>query len=388
MGSRLKFVIIQALCANIAYADVTAKGKELIQTQTQIKQVVENIEQIKVREGTLIKRLAEIERQYGKLVRSVASLQQRIQNTREQLKRLRSEIVVQQAEVREQSQGLAGQIRSAYAMGRQERLKLMLNQQDPVRSSRMMVYYGFLNKARLERLKQVKISLQKLAQLQGRRVVEEEKMLSLLNSSQKEKREIADTIAQRNALLVKLRADVKLKTRELTQLKGSERKLKKLILKLQQAMDDFPHDLEPAQPFAKLKGDLAWPINGKLVNRFGSERADSRWDGVLIDAREGLEIKAVTRGRVVFADWLRGYGLLTILDHGDGYMTLYAFTQSLYKDVGDWVEAGDVIATVGKSGGRNHAGLYFGIRKDGKPVNPVEWCKKARNGRVSWLAAG
>ena len=131
--------------------------------------------------------------------------------------------------------------------------------------------------------------------------------------------------------------------------------------------------------FSSLKGQLPWPVKGRLTNKFGSARAESTesiWDGVLIDASEGTEIRAVTSGKVVFSDWLRGYGLLIIIDHGKGYMTLYAFNQSLYRQVGEWVDAGEVIASVGQSGGRSHSGLYFGIRNKGKPVDPLEWCRK------------
>jgi len=151
---------------------------------------------------------------------------------------------------------------------------------------------------------------------------------------------------------------------------------------LQQTDDDFPFDEGLVKEFAKLKGALPWPVKGRLVKKFGARRSDSRWDGVLIKANEGQEVRAVTRGQVVYADWLRGYGLLTIIKHDKGYMTLYAFNQSLYKAKGDWVEAGTVISTVGLSGGRSDAGLYFGIRKKGKPVNPVKWCRKIRHGKV------
>jgi septal ring factor EnvC (AmiA/AmiB activator) len=119
-----------------------------------------------------------------------------------------------------------------------------------------------------------------------------------------------------------------------------------------------------------------WPVNSRLAKKFGSARAESNWDGVLIDAREGTEIHAVTTGEVVYAEWLRGYGLLMIIDHGKGYMTLYAFNQSLYKQVGEWVEADDIIASVGQSSGRSQSGLYFDIGKKGKPVAPLEWCRK------------
>ncbi|MCK5122394.1 MAG: peptidoglycan DD-metalloendopeptidase family protein, partial [Methylococcales bacterium] len=147
-------------------------------------------------------------------------------------------------------------------------------------------------------------------------------------------------------------------------------------------MDVFPLEEGSVKEFAKLKVKLPWPVKGRLVKKFGAHRSGSRWDGVLIQAKEGANIKVVTRGRVVYADWLRGYGLLTIIDHGKGYMTLYAFNQSLYKSVGDWVDAGAVIATVGQSGGQSSAGLYFGVRRKGKPVDPVKWCRKVRRGKV------
>jgi septal ring factor EnvC (AmiA/AmiB activator) len=128
--------------------------------------------------------------------------------------------------------------------------------------------------------------------------------------------------------------------------------------------------------FSTLKGSLPWPVRGRLAQKFGSPRTEGVWDGVLIDAPEGMEIKAVTQGKVVYAEWMRGYGLLIIVDHGHGYMTLYAFNQSLYKKMGDTVEAGDVIASVGQSGGRSQSGLYFGIRKKGVPIDPLEWCRR------------
>jgi septal ring factor EnvC (AmiA/AmiB activator) len=128
--------------------------------------------------------------------------------------------------------------------------------------------------------------------------------------------------------------------------------------------------------FSTLKGKLPWPVKGRLVQKFGNPRSDSVWDGVLIDAKEGTDIHAVTWGKVVYAEWLRGYGLLIIIDHGQGYMTLYAFNQSLYKRIGETVNAGDIIASAGQSGGRSQSGLYFGIRKKGTPIDPLEWCRK------------
>jgi septal ring factor EnvC (AmiA/AmiB activator) len=147
--------------------------------------------------------------------------------------------------------------------------------------------------------------------------------------------------------------------------------------------------LEPVteEPFASRKGELAWPAKGRIGARFGSARGVGRlyWDGVLIEAPEGGEVRSVHYGRVAFADWLRGFGLLLIIDHGDGYMTLYGYNQSLFKETGEWVEAGEVIAQVGRSGGRSTSGVYFGIRHNGEPIDPKKWCKKINGRRITGL---
>ena len=242
--------------------------------------------------------------------------------------------------------------------------------------------YEYLSKARLIRLKKIEGNLLALNKLEVQEALEVQELKVILEQKQIEQAALGDIKKTRAQLLAKLDKDVRTKKEQLSRLKENEKKMQGLIASLQKAMDDFKFEAVPAKPFAKLRGQLPWPIKGKLRKKFGSKRGESRWDGVLIDAKEGAEIHAVTRGRVVYADWLRGYGLLAIIDHGKGYMTLYAFNQSLFKEVGDWVDAGDVIATVGKSGGRNQPGLYFGIRKKGKPVNPVKWCRKVRKGRV------
>ena len=127
---------------------------------------------------------------------------------------------------------------------------------------------------------------------------------------------------------------------------------------------------------------MPWEIKGSLRNKFGSARQSGRYDGGGIGASEGTSIRSISHGRVVYADWLRGYGLLIIVDHGSNYLSLYAFNEGLYKDVGDWVDAGDIIGTVGVSGGQRKAGLYFSIRKNGKPVDPIHWCRATKKGRV------
>jgi septal ring factor EnvC (AmiA/AmiB activator) len=140
-----------------------------------------------------------------------------------------------------------------------------------------------------------------------------------------------------------------------------------------------------------LKGDLSWPVQGRLSTRFGTQRASGglTWDGVVISAGEGSEVRSLYYGRVAFADWLRGFGLLIILDHGDGYMSLYGFNQALLKETGEWVERGETIALVGDSGGRNFPSLYFGIRHRGRPLDPRQWCRRLEGANtVSWARQG
>ena len=184
---------------------------------------------------------------------------------------------------------------------------------------------------------------------------------------------------RRGRALVTLEAESKNRAKELERLKEQQGGLEKLVRELRRALeriDKFPTDSKDA--FAKLRGKLAWPVGGKLLASFGQTRAGGvKWDGVLVAGPQGSAVRAVYHGRVVYADWLSGLGLLTIIDHGDGYLSLYGHNERLYKEVGERVTAGDTIATVGDSGGRSTPALYFEIRKAGKPIDPRPWFKSA-----------
>jgi septal ring factor EnvC (AmiA/AmiB activator) len=150
-----------------------------------------------------------------------------------------------------------------------------------------------------------------------------------------------------------------------------------------QARQDRPTapPLDSASPFGKLRGKLAWPAAGRVVSRFGETRAGGiKWDGMLLAGEQGAAVRAVSSGRVVYADWLPGLGLLTIIDHGDGYLSLYAHNERLYKSVGERVVAGDQIGAVGDTGGRSRPELYFEIRKAGKPIDPRPWFRSSAPG--------
>jgi septal ring factor EnvC (AmiA/AmiB activator) len=176
-------------------------------------------------------------------------------------------------------------------------------------------------------------------------------------------------------LLAALEREIGAKDRRLKALVEDEARLQRVLATLRRALADLPRGFDAEKPFPTQRGHLPWPASGSVKAAFGARRGvgELKWNGILIAAPEGRAVHAVHRGRVAFADWLRGFGLLMIVDHGDGYMSLYGHNQHLLKEVGEWVEAGEAVASVGASGGRAESGLYFEIRHDGRPVDPVRW---------------
>jgi septal ring factor EnvC (AmiA/AmiB activator) len=235
-------------------------------------------------------------------------------------------------------------------------------------------------KALNEGLEQLKSVEREIAQ-------EEQRLQQLLIKNNNQKRQLEAARAGRKQVISKLNSHMKDKGEELNNLKSDEKQLQSLLTEIQQALSDIPPDSTAHVPFNTRKGMLPWPSNGRLVANFGSKRqvGKLKWDGVLIAAPEGQEVRAIHHGRVAFADWLRGFGLLLIIDHGDGYMSLYGHNQSLFKETGEWVEPGEVVAQVGNSGGRSTAGVYFGIRHNGQPINPIHWCERIKGRKIaSW----
>jgi septal ring factor EnvC (AmiA/AmiB activator) len=278
---------------------------------------------------------------------------------------------------------LAAQVRGAYATGRQERIKLLLNQEDPATLSRVLTYYDYLHRARAARMARLQQGLAELARTREQIGLEASRLAALQANRRAEKQSLEQSRDQRRRVVRALARELLSQGREMDQLQRDEQALSELLKGLRDALSDIPPEAPGEQPFNTRKGKLPWPAKGRLVARYGQAKIGSlRWDGVMISAPEGREVRAVHHGRVAYADWLRGFGLLLIIDHGDGYMTLYGNNQSLYKETGDWVEAGEAIAAVGNSGGRERPGMYFGIRFKGKPVNPRRWCRRIRGSRV------
>ena len=267
---------------------------------------------------------------------------------------------------------LASQVRAAYTSGSQERLKLLLNQHDPATLGRQMAYYRYFSDFRGRNIESVNAHIEELKTLHAEVAREDDRLAGLARARYVELSELNTAQEKRQQLLASLKSRIAEEGSEIQRLAAQEQDLSRLIAELGSILADYP--IRSEEPFSELKGRLTWPVAGRLLHDFGQPRAGGlKWNGVVLGAAPGREVRAVYHGRIVFSDWLSGLGLLVIVDHGEGYMTLYGYNETLLKATGDWVAPGDVIATVGDSGGQAQAGLYFEIRQGKTPVNPRSW---------------
>lgn len=300
-------------------------------------------------------------------------LQARKRYSEQKLEELGSRIRVSEAELAEESGHLAAQVRAAWVSGRSERIRLLLNQHDPATLGRLLVYYRYLSDYRSDNISAVTTQLEELSRLHAQAAEEHDRLAELASARYAELTQLSSAQERRQELLAALKVKLAEEGAEIERLAAQEADLSRLIAELTSILSDYP--ITSDQPFQELKGSLTWPVAGRLMHEFGQPRADGRlkWNGVVLAAPRGREVRSVYHGRVIFADWLDGLGLLVIVDHGDGFLTLYGYNETTMKTAGDWVAPGDVIATVGNSGGQSQASLYFEIRSDAKPVNPREW---------------
>ena len=311
-------------------------------------------------------RIAEIEREQSK--------------TTARKKQLDDTLAQREAHLDDESAALAAQVRSAYQSGSQEKIRLLLNQRDPATLGRLMAYYNFLNDYRAENIAAVIAEIRELDVLRGQIAAEEARLADLAKSRYAELTRLNQSQEERSELLLSLRDRIKREGVEVERLAAQEKDLTRLIAELTSILSDYPISSE--DPFSEYKGRLTWPVAGTRLHDVGQPRGGNtlKWNGVVLQTTRGTEVRAIYHGRVAFADWLAGMGLLVIVDHGEGYMTLYGYNETILKKAGDWVAPGDVIATVGDSGGQSEAGLYFELRSGARPVNPRSWITRRPGG--------
>jgi septal ring factor EnvC (AmiA/AmiB activator) len=272
---------------------------------------------------------------------------------------------------------LAGELRAAYVNGREEQLKLLLNQQDPASFGRMLAYYGYFGRARADRIGSIRDQLEHLALVREKIAAENEHLAALEQRQQQEVATLKGAQEQRAGAVRKMNAQIKTQGGELKRLQSQAQGLEKLITELRKALESTP--IAKQAPFEPLRGKLPWPVQqGKVLARFGQPRAGGsmRWQGMLIGTDRGARVRAPYAGRIAYADWLPGMGLMIVLDHGGGYLSLYGHNEQVFRKVGDDVASGDVIGAVGDSGGHDQPALYFEVRRGRTPVNPENWLQR------------
>jgi septal ring factor EnvC (AmiA/AmiB activator) len=355
------------------------KQAKLEQVRERIAALRDEIERTQTRHDSVQSELRKLERQIGERHKRLKTIAHQLGDQRRALDKLKVRQKTLRHGLQKQEKLLGRQIRAAYMIGKQEYMKLLLNQEDPAAAGRVMRYYDYFNRARSQRIAKARQTLVKLAEVQKQIQARTRKLADLQQQQRAQTEKLEQASKARSVVLAKLRSELASKNQNLEQLLEDERRLQRLVTALERAMPDILAAEGQHKPFAKLKGRLPWPTRGRLEALYGKSRqmGHLKWNGVIIQASEGKEVHAISHGRVAYADWLRGYGLLLIIDHGDGYMSLYGHNQALYKETGEWVEAGEIIASVGSSGGQAQAGLYFEIRHNGKPTNPVKWCRRS-----------
>jgi septal ring factor EnvC (AmiA/AmiB activator) len=260
-------------------------------------------------------------------------------------------------------------------MGQQSPLKTLLSQQEPDLVARNLRYHDYFLQARIKKIQNYQSTIVRMNQLEGalQQMLDSLREQHQLLAQQQQK--LTMQHKERERALYALRNQLKTKDSALKRLTRDKKALAAVIAATRAAMSRLPAP-KNSPLFSRSKGQLAWPINGKIQNRFGASRNGGlKWDGVMISAAPGNLVSVIHAGRVVYADWLGGYGLLVIVDHGGGYMSLYAHNAVLLRDVGEWIRSGDTIARSGNTGTEQLPGLYFEIRYQGEPVDPVRWCR-------------
>ena len=381
---RLALPIALALAVALPVA-LPAQADEERATQSQLKKLRGEIAELsRLLQGFRDERsklqgsLRSSEVEIGEIQKRMRTIQQQLEEQQRELERLNEQRDDLQSSRRQQAEQIEKQVRGAYQLGRQHKIKVLLNQENPDTVSRALAYYDYFNRARSERIEAYVDLISELDHIEPRIRQQVDTLAVARGQLQQQQSALVDARAQRQQSLARLEATIQNKDQELKAKANDRAELEKLLSAMQETLANLqlPADY---RPFAELKGKLPWPVNGRTAHRFGSLREGSelRWQGVTINAGEGETVQAIHNGRVVFADWFRGAGLLLILDHGNGYMSLYGHNQSLLRDVGDWIATGEPIATVGSSGGNRQAGLYFEIRHNGRPTDPGQWCQRA-----------
>ena len=374
--------MVAALAAGLVLACAHAAGAAQPDPEKELREVREKIEALQRsmrrdtdRRDALSGQLRDAEENVRDARGRLTDVRKRLAESDATLQALAADRERNQAALAGQRDVLAAEIRTAYVGGRQEQFKMLLSQEDPATLGRMLVYYAYFGRARAAKIAEIQAIVAKLDADARTEALVRERLAALETDSRQELSAVDAARDERNRALRAVNAKIRTRGDSIAKLKREAASLEKLIADLRKAMSDLPPTGGLA--FDKVRGRLAWPVAGRITARFGQARGGGlKWNGVMIEAARGAAVHALYDGRIAYADWLPGMGLLVIVDHG-GYMSLYAHNEQLFKAVGERVAGGEAIATVGDTGGRSVPGLYLEIRRGTKPVDPVPWFRRS-----------
>jgi murein hydrolase activator len=389
---RVLFCLLILLAGDRTLAALDAKQEELKAIQNRIERLKEELEQSASDRTEAADSLRHSERRISEVNRSLRELRQKQDGLLNDLSRLGGQAQSVQSAAREQEAFLARLLRQRYGQRGDDATRLMLSGRNPSDIQRRMAYFAYIGRARAELIQSRRATLEQLDHLRRDTEARKQDLSSIAREREAQRSALEKERAVRQGMLDKLSERIREQRREIGNLRRDEQRLGQLVEKLRVLAESRKVKKTPAPKpgekvktvvdasiagidFRKLKGKLGFPVAGEIVARFGQARDSGgpAWKGLFIRARPGQDVRAVATGEVVFADWLRGFGNLLILDHGGGYLSLYSNNESLYKQAGNRVRAGDAVASVGNTGGQEESGLYFELRHLGKPFDPMTW---------------
>lgn len=373
------------LLPNELYAAPDNNKKTLDQLRARIEILRKDLADKEESKSEFSDALHEAEKAIEGINQKLDTLTKERSKVKSRLRQLQKELDETQKNILDQQTHLGKLLYQQYTGGQHEYFILLLNQKDPNQIAREMYYYGYISRARAEDIKILRGDLEKLQTIVDESNEKTSEIISIQTKQAGQKELLEQEEIKNKELLVRISKEVEQKQRKISKLQNDEKRLARLVNKLSNRRDlpekrnknNLPDASLDNETFKKLKGQLILPIKGKIVNSFGSQRSKGgiTWKGLFIRASVGMDVKAIAYGQVVFADWLRGFGNILIIDHGGGYMSLYGNNKILSKKVGETIHGGDIIATVGNSGANLNSGLYFEIRHKGKPFDPLQWVR-------------
>lgn len=369
------------LCLLLAGGGAWATAQQKAEPAT-LKKLRAEISRLKSQEAGELKRKHAVQAQLSELEKKIADTSRQLQSLDAQAGKLRArreqlgaEIARARNAAEKARRELTAALQAAFMLGREPQLKLALNGDDPAVIARLLGYYGYYSRARGKHLLELTATLRHYQALQQQLAATAADLKQTAKEQQAALAQLEQARQSRQAVIDRLTRDIAHKHSRTEQLQHDAARLEKLINSVNQDLADVPSRLLDDVDFARQRGHLPWPVSGHILSRFGDARAEGNltWEAIRIAAPAGTDVHAIAYGRVAYAGWLPYYGLVLIVDHGSGYLTVYAHNQSIYGQVGDWVKPGDVMATVGTSGGQDKPELYFQIRHHGKALDPAGW---------------